>query len=208
MKRKTLILFFSMPLILLFALYLHAQEPNEVVKTGKVDIYIGLFDLQNISLDHYVRIPNASVTLINKERQDIVYSGFTDQNGYLHLVEVLPGTYLIGVKDEGGDYIFQDGFLTIKAKEDSKVYLHLEREMDLVNLRKETEAMGIISQFPNLAGKIVEVTNSPFVSLKNPPEREQQTIEKAGSHQAIDMTGKQKATKQPDKTKKKKKIKN
>ena len=64
---------------------------------------------------------------------------------------------------EGEDYCFQDGFLIDKTVEDSKVYLHLERENNLEHTRMEAEKMGVLSLMPNLAGKILEVSGSTFI---------------------------------------------
>lgn len=175
MKRKVIVLMFSMFFI---SVVINAQveESDEIVKTGNVDVYVGSFDLQSVSLDHYVRISNAVVSLLNTETLLMVHSGVTDQNGYLHLDQVEPGKYFIKVQGERGEYFHQDGVLIVKAVEYSKVYLHLQQESDLDLIRRDLNKVRITSFFPNLTGKILEVSNSPHVSLKNPQENERRRI--------------------------------
>lgn len=175
MKKKVIVLMFSMFFI---ALVINSQveESDEIVKKGNVEVYVGSFDLQSVSLDHYVRISNAVVSLLNTETLIMVHSGVTDQNGYLHLDQVVPGKYFIKIQGERGEYFHQDGVLIVKAVEHSKVYLHLQQESDLDSIRGDLNEVRISSFFTNLTGKVLEVSNSPHISSKNPQENERRRI--------------------------------
>jgi len=178
MRKKVEILSISLMLVLL-NINLHSQEPNEIVKTGSADIHVGVFDIQSFSIDNYIPASGALITILNAEKKSVYYSGLTDKNGYLHLDGIEPGKYLIAVKNEEGDYFFQDGCLMIEAVEYSKAYLHLEQESDQESLRGEVEKMGIMSFLPKPVGKILEVSKSPFVSLKNKKDSETKELKKS-----------------------------
>jgi len=164
---KKVIIFSISFMFVLLSFNLQAQEPNKVIKTGNADIYVGTFDLKTMSVDCLHPASEVLVTLANTEVKSLKYNGKTDDKGYLRLEGIKPGKYFIAVRNKDGDYYFQDGCLVVKAVEDSKVYLHLKRELDMANIVRELEEMRIMSLAPNPVGKIIEISQSPFVSLKN-----------------------------------------
>lgn len=173
--KKFLALVFS---ILFASSFFLSQDKPKPKQYGYVHVYLGIFNLQNLSLDHYIHLPDVAIKLINKETKETTHVQYTDPKGYTNFKNVLPGNYFLSAETENGSFFFHEGILIIKEEQGSKVYLHLEQEMDLKGTKEEVEGIGLMSQLPNLVGRLYEVSNSPFVLRKTKSDLDNKTKEK------------------------------
>jgi len=145
--------------VVLGALLLPAQE-KKATADGGLDLYLGFFDLSNPNIDVYVPAVNAKAVLINVTSKKLTFSDRSDDKGSIRIESLEPGTYILGIDAESGSFLFRKSGLNIRERENTKLYLHLERTDHLGEIVEEAKKHEIRDYLPRLIGETVEIMSS------------------------------------------------